>query len=93
MFIIVGIMLFGIGVGFLLRNRKNSFIQHIITTLIWLLLFILGYEVGNNPSIMNNLHTLGVEALIITIGAVLGSALFALLLWKLVSKMTKEEKA
>lgn len=93
MFIIVGIMLFGIGVGFLLRNRKTGFIQHIITALIWLLLFILGFEVGNNPSIMNSLHTLGVEALIITIGAVLGSALFALLLWRFVSKKTKEVEA
>lgn len=38
------IMLCGIGTGYLLRNKKMSFIGRIITALIWVLLFLLGIE-------------------------------------------------
>ena len=90
MFIIVGIMLLGVLVGFLLRNKKISWIQSLITLFIWLLLFLLGVDVGGNPDIINNLPTLGVEALIITIGAVLGSAICAALLWRAVYNKGKK---
>ena len=58
---IVMIMLCGIGTGYLLRNRKMSFIGRGITALIWVLLFLLGIEVGANPHIVNGLQTLGLE--------------------------------
>ena len=44
---IVMIMLCVIGTGYLLRNNKMSFIGRIITALIWVLLFLLGIEVGS----------------------------------------------
>ena len=47
---IVMIMLCGIGTGYLLRNKKMSFIGRVITALIWVLLFLLGIEVGSEPS-------------------------------------------
>ena len=52
------IMLCGIGTGYLLRNKKMSFIGRIITALIWVLLFLLGIEVGSNPRIISGLQTL-----------------------------------
>ena len=82
---IVMIMLCGIGTGYLLRNKKMSFIGRIITALIWVLLFLLGIEVGANPRIVNGLQTLGLEAVILTIGGSLGSAIFAWALWKYVT--------
>ena len=76
MFIIIGIMLTGMLFGFLLRNKRLSWIHKIITLLIWVLLFLLGIDVGG-------LHTLGLEALIITLAAVTGSILCAWGLWYL----------
>ena len=79
------IMLCGIGAGYLLRNRKMSFIGRVITALIWVLLFLLGIEVGANPRIVNGLQTLGLEAIVLTIAGSLGSAVFAWALWRYVS--------
>lgn len=88
---IVMIMLCGIGTGYLLRNKKLGAIGRVITTLIWLLLFLLGIEVGSNPRIIHGLQTLGLEAVLLTLGGCIGSALFAWALWKYVTtkKATK----
>ena len=80
---IVMIMLCGIGTGYLLRNKKMSFIG---TALIWVLLFLLGIEVGANPRIINGLQTLGLEAIVLTIAGSLGSAIFAWALWRYVCR-------
>ena len=63
MLTIVMIMICGIGTGYLLRNKKMGAIGRIITALIWVLLFLLGIEVGGNPRIVNGLQTLGLEAI------------------------------
>jgi uncharacterized membrane protein YbjE (DUF340 family) len=83
MFIIIGIMLTGMLFGFLLRNKRLSWIHKIITLLIWVLLFLLGIDVGGNEAIIKGLHTLGLEALIITLAAVTGSILCVWGLWYL----------
>ena len=57
MFIIIGIMLTGMLFGFLLRNKRLSWIHKIITLLIWVLLFLLGIDVGGNEAIIKGLHT------------------------------------
>ncbi len=79
-------MILGIGVGYIFRKRNLSFISKVITVLIWILLFVLGLEVGSNPQIVSNLGKLGLDALIITLGAVAGSIILAALLWKIVNK-------
>lgn len=92
MFTIIGIMLTGMLAGYLLRNKRLSWIHRVITLLIWLLLFLLGIDVGGNDAIVKGLHTIGLEALIITFGAVLGSALAAWALWHLIYIRNKETK-
>jgi len=84
MFIIIGIMLTGMLIGYLLRNKRLHWIHKVITVLIWLLLFLLGIDVGSNEAIIKGLHTIGMEAAIITIGAVIGSTLCAWGLWYLI---------
>ena len=86
MLIIVSIMLCGSGLGYLLRGRNTGVVSKIITVLIWALLFLLGIEVGSNPKIIGGLQTLGVEALLLTIGGSIGSILAAWALWNHVSK-------
>ena len=80
-FLIIGLMLCGVLTGYFLRKRKLNFIYRIITFLIWILLFLLGIEVGGNKMIIGGLHSLGLEALVITLAAVAGSVLCAWGLW------------
>ena len=81
MFIIIGLMFSGVSLGYLLRRREMKWVGQVITALIWTLLFLLGVDVGGNREIISGLHTIGVDALAITVAAVLGSAAGAMLLW------------
>ena len=85
MFIIIGIMLTGMLLGYLLRSK--------ITLLIWLLLFLLGIDVGGNEAIVKGLHAIGLEALIITAAAVTGSTLAAWGLWYLLHTRYQKKEA
>ena len=86
MLIVVSLMLCGIAVGYMLRNKNTHIVSRIITVLIWLLLFLLGIEVGSNPRIVMGMQTLGIEAMLLTIGGAVGTTLCAWLLWIYVSR-------
>lgn len=92
MFIVIGFMTGGMCVGFLFRRHRLSRVDQIITVLIWSLLFLLGIEVGGNGEIMRGLATLGMEALVISSAAVLGSCLAAKALWVWLIKKKKENR-
>lgn len=82
MFTVIGIMFAGIAVGYLLKHL--SFLQKIgkpISYTIFALLFLLGTSVGSNPQIVNNLSTLGLQALLIAIATTLGSVCMAKLIY------------
>lgn len=79
-------MLAGIGTGYLLRRRMKIRVQGVITVLIWVLLFILGVEVGGDERIIGALHTLGAEALLLAVAGTLGSVVAAWLLWRQVRR-------
>jgi len=84
MFIVIAFMMGGIGVGYLLRQHKLRFIHRIILMLIWLLLFLLGLEVGANKTVIQQFGNLGFEAFLLAFAGTLGSIVFAALLWRLV---------
>ena len=86
MLTVVVIMFCGIAVGYMLRNKNTHIVSRIITVLIWLLLFLLGIEVGSNPRIVMGMQTLGIEAMLLTIGGAVGTTLCAWLLWIYVSR-------
>lgn len=65
----------------------------IVTWLIWLLLFLLGIEVGSNEMIVRSLPTLGVEALMLSTAATLGCCVLAWALWRVSKNNTTQEKA
>lgn len=90
--IIIGLMLTGVATGYLLRKRKVRFVQHLITGLIWVLLFLLGAEVGNNPTVIHGLHTLGLEALLLSLFAILGSSLAAGGLWQYIVRSNRKKE-
>lgn len=91
--VIISLMLTGVLIGYFARRRNTRFVQRIITALIWILLFLLGTEVGHNKDIMNGLHTIGLEALIITLAGVAGSTFASWWLWMYISKKRNKEEA
>lgn len=97
MFIVILFIFLGIVIGYLLRKKVAACDRtklegvarwqgRIVTWLIWLLLFLLGIEVGSNERIISALPTLGVEALVLSVAATLGSCLLAWGLWRMVRK-------
>lgn len=92
MFIVIAMMFSGIAFGYLMRQHRFTHISKIIISFIWILLFVLGVEVGSNPNVMNSLHNIGVEALFIASMSILGSAIAAMLLWKHVKKNEERKK-
>ena len=91
MFTVIGIMFAGIGIGYLMRRQSIPWINKVITALIWLLLFLLGIEVGHNQQIIRSLTTLGAEAFSIAIVCVLGSCITAWALWKYINHKKEKE--
>ena len=81
-------MLTGMLLGYLLRSKRLTWIHKVITLLIWLLLFLLGIDVGGNEAIVKGLHAIGLEALIIT-----GSTLAAWGLWYLLHTRYQKKEA
>ena len=89
MFIVLLFMFAGIVTGYLLRKWKFTFVNRVILTLIWLLLFLLGVEVGVNENVVRNFANLGFEAMLIAVFATLGSITGAWLLWRTTPKSPK----
>jgi len=81
MFVVIACMLAGIVAGYLFRKLKLRFIHWVILVMIWLLLFLLGLEVGTNDQIIGQFGHLGFEAFLLAFAGTLGSVLFAGILW------------
>ena len=104
MFIVILFIFWGILSGVLCRKLSTGArISHtevaarwqgrIVTWLIWLLLFLLGIEVGSNEMIVCSLPMLGVEALLLSSAATLGCCVLAWMLWRVSKNNTVQENA
>ena len=93
MFIIIGIMLTGMLLGYLLRSKRLTWIHKVITLLIWLLLFLLGIDVGGNEAIVKGFFNCGRKALTTPAPAVTGSTLAAWGLWYLLHTRYQKKEA
>lgn len=89
MFTVISFMLGGVVIGALLRKRDCSWTSKAITVLIWLLLFLLGVEVGGNTKIIAALPALGLDAFAISVASTIGSCVCAWLLWRYIQKRRK----
>lgn len=81
------------GARILLTDVAARWQGRIVTWLIWLLLFLLGIEVGSNEMIVRSLPTLGVEALLLSSAATLGCCVLAWMLWRVSKNNTVQENA
>jgi uncharacterized membrane protein YbjE (DUF340 family) len=79
MITVIAVMIAGIVLGYFIRNRSPLVMLNdkLITWAIYFLLFVLGISIGANETIMKSLPALGLKALAITAGGVIGSILLA----------------
>ena len=82
------VMLSGIFIGFAVNRfpRLLKINDRLISGVIYVLLFLLGISVGLNKTIIQNLDKIGVQAIIITVGAISGSVFILWLLYKFMFK-------
>lgn len=65
MLVIFAVIIGGIITGRLLSSWRLVFVSRMITVIIWLLLFLLGLEVGSDPTVVGGMATLGRTAFVI----------------------------
>lgn len=83
MFGVILLMFCGIGIGYLFK--KVAVLQKVnvsIAYTIYVLLFLLGVSVGSNKTILENLDTLGLEAVLIAVSTTMGSVVAAWIVYK-----------
>lgn len=91
MFIVVSIVLCGVAAGYVLRHSDIKIVRHLVTLLVWALLFLLGAEIGSDPKIISGLSSLGLQALVLACGSLLGSLAGAWALWRYALGCGKED--
>jgi len=82
------IMTVGIIVGLLLRKKQNI-VNYFNKSIIWfvvILLFLMGISVGVNNKIMDNLSSIGLQGLILSLTAILGSSVLSYIVYTLFFK-------
>jgi uncharacterized membrane protein YbjE (DUF340 family) len=86
--IVISIMILGIAIGLAIGNRPRviKIISFFTSFAIFLLLFFLGIGVGTNTKLVNHLDSIGIQALVLSIGALAGSLIFAFFTYHLFFK-------
>lgn len=81
----ISLLVLGIFLGYFLRNHSK--ILRISSKLtdgaIFLLLFFLGVTVGMNEKIISNFQNIGLQSLVITLFATIGSLLVTFVIYKI----------
>lgn len=88
MFGVLSLMTLGIIIGYFISNNKKIILlaDKLTGYTIFLLLFLLGIGVGLNQKVIDNLPTLGIQALLLSLGAIFGSLICAYITYKLFFK-------
>lgn len=89
MVIVIGLMVCGIILGQIFKNKNLFFIPKLLNYAIYLLLLLLGISIGANDHVMNHLDTIGWDALLITLVATMGSVLCVWGIYRLYFMHTK----
>jgi uncharacterized membrane protein YbjE (DUF340 family) len=82
---VISLLVAGIILGYLLRNRRKFLVVSARLTdgAIFLLLFFLGVSVGMNEEVISNFQNIGLQAFLLTVLATLGSVLVTWLFYLL----------
>ncbi|CAJ37235.1 LysO family transporter [Methanocella arvoryzae] len=85
--LIIASLIAGVLVGLIRKqfsDREKKLISMAMTGMVFILIFLMGVKTGLNKSVMEGLGIFGLKALLITLAAIAGSILFAVLFDKLV---------
>ena len=84
MITVLVIMVLGMILGYFLKEKKKflQLSEKLTTAIIFVLLFMLGIGVGLNDKVISSIDTIGWQAAAITLGAIFGSLILALLTYK-----------
>ncbi|MFW6324174.1 MAG: LysO family transporter, partial [Desulfovibrionales bacterium] len=85
MILIVFCFALGIALGVMLRGRRKLVrtASHASDVCVFFLLFILGVSIGRNEKVISNLPSMGITALLLSLGAVAGSLCLTFLVEKI----------
>jgi len=75
-----------VGVGLIrgrFPDRARKYISMAMTGLVFILILLMGLKTGSDPAVVSNLGVYGLQSLLITVAAIAGSILFAVLFEKL----------
>lgn len=88
------IMIVGFLLGWVIQKQKQVVmgINRSIIWIIFILLFFMGISVGSNPEIMQNLSTIGLKGLVLSVAAVLGSVILAGVVYYFILKNEMDER-
>jgi uncharacterized membrane protein YbjE (DUF340 family) len=83
----------GIITGFLLREKKRvvAFFEKALMFSVFLLLFFFGAEAGLNEKVTSTFFSSGINGILISVGAVLGSILFSIPVYFFIFKKKEAE--
>jgi uncharacterized membrane protein YbjE (DUF340 family) len=84
----IGLLVAGVVAGIFIRNYKQMITLSAKLTdgAIFLLLFFLGISVGMNEQIVSNFQKIGLQSLVITVLATLGSILVSYIVYRIFFK-------
>lgn len=84
MFVVILFLISGILIGSLLQKKERllKITDRLSTWFIYVFLFLLGISVGGNEEIIDNFGKLGIQAIILTVGAISGSVLASYFIYK-----------
>lgn len=94
MLTVIIIMTAGFLIGYLLRHKKGL-VQIANKSTLWVifvLLFFMGLSVGGNAEIMQNLDTIGMRGVALSLAAVFGSVVLSLPVYLLFFKSKNRER-
>ena len=76
-------------IGFMLRRWPQAWVSKLLTLSVWLMLFVIGIEVGGNEVLVSSLALLGAESFTLTLITTLCCSLGALWLWRATQRPTE----
>ncbi|MBN1620410.1 LysO family transporter [candidate division WOR-3 bacterium] len=91
MLTVLALLALGISIGYLIKNREKicKCFPPLVIFAVYILLFLLGASVGGNKTVICNLYSLGLKALILTLGGISGSVFVSMIVYKLFFKGNK----
>ena len=88
---ILGILFLGLIIGYIFRDKLNeNFLNKVVMLFIYILLFFMGVNIGMEAEIVSNLTTFGWQALLLSIGSIVGSIFVILLVYHFEFKIKKK---